>query len=55
MVYDDIRDIIEIYRYKLEDNDEYKDLPDEEYEKAVKEYVEQHIEHYDAIVVSIAP
>lgn len=46
-------DIIEDYRDKLCDKEEYKDLSDDEYDEAVKKYINENIEHYKAIVVEI--
>ena len=37
----------------LADEDEYKNLSDEEYEKAIKKYIEDNIRHYKAIVISV--
>ena len=33
------------------DEDEYKDLSDEDFKRKVKDYIEENIEHYKAIVV----
>lgn len=51
--YDDVDDIIEEYRDRLCDDEEYKDLEDEEFEKAVAKYVDENIEHYEAIVIDM--
>lgn len=50
---DDVEDMIDDYRDRLADEEEYKDLSDDEYDKAVKKYVDENIEHYKAIVVNI--
>lgn len=46
-------DVIDYYRDRLADEEEYKDLSDDEYDKAVEKYVDENIEHYKAIVVSV--
>lgn len=53
---DDIKileDMIDNYRDRLTDEEGYKDLSDDEYDKTVEKYVDENIEHYKAIVVSI--
>ena len=51
--YEDEEEVIEIYANRLCDEVDYKDLYNEEFEKAIKDYVEQNVEHYDAIVVNM--
>lgn len=51
--YDNVDDVIELWRDRLCDEDNYKDLSDEEYDKAVEKYVEENVTHYEAIVVSM--
>jgi len=51
--YDDLDEVIEIYSDRLCDADGFKDLFNEDFEKAIKEYVETNVEHYKAIVVSM--
>lgn len=51
--YDDIDDVLELWRDRLCDEDEYKDLSDEEYNKEIEKYIEEHVVHYEAIVVSM--
>ncbi|MFR3182465.1 MAG: hypothetical protein ACLTPN_02470 [Clostridia bacterium] len=51
--YANVEDIIDIWRDRLCDKEEYKDLSDEEYDKTVEKYVEENVEHYDAIVVNM--
>lgn len=51
---DDVDDVIEYYRDYFCDEEEYKDLSDEEYDKVVKEYVDQELVHYKAVVVSVS-
>lgn len=50
---DDVEDMIDDYRDRLADEAEYKDLSDDEYDKAVEKYVDENIEHYKAIVVNV--
>lgn len=50
---DDEDEVIEYYAEDLSDEQEYKDLSDEEFDKAVEEYVEKEIEHYEAIIVYV--
>ena len=50
---DDVEDMIDDYSDRLADEEEYKDLSDDEYDKAVEKYVDENIEHYKAIVVSV--
>lgn len=50
---DDIRDIIDDYRDILAEDDEYVYLSDEEFDKAVENYVDNNVEHYKAIVVNV--
>lgn len=51
---DDVDEVIEYYSDYFCDEDEYKDLSDEEYDKVIKEYVDQELVHYKAIVVSVS-
>lgn len=51
--YDDVDDVIELYRDRLCDEENYKNLSDEEYDKAVEKYVEENVTHYEAIVISM--
>lgn len=50
---DDVEDMIDDYRNILADKEEYKDLSEDEYDEAVEKYINENIEHYKAIVVSI--
>lgn len=50
--YDDFDDILDDFMCNLEDEDEFKDLSDEDYEEAVKKYIEKNVRHYKAIVIS---
>ena len=54
MVFDDKDYVLEYYQDMLYDDDKYKDLSDEEYEKAVAEYVENNVKHYTAIIISVS-
>ena len=49
----DVEDMIDDYRDRLADEEEYKDLSGDEYDKAVEKYVNENIEHYKAIVISV--
>ena len=51
--YDDFDEILDDLMCDLSDEDEYKDLSDEEYEEAIKKYIEDNIRHYKAIVVNV--
>lgn len=33
--------------------DQYEDLPDEEFDKVVEKYIEENVEHYKAIVITL--
>lgn len=50
---DDVEDMIDDYRDRLADEEEYKDLSEDEFDKAVEKYVNENIEHYKAIVISV--
>ncbi len=50
---DDERYVIEYYCDYFGDEEKYKDLSDEEYEKVIKEYVNTNVEHYKAIVLYV--
>lgn len=51
LFYDDADEVQEIFEDKMCDEDEYKDLSDEDFKRKVKDYIEENIEHYKAIVV----
>lgn len=48
---DDKYDVFEYYANELADNEEYKKLQKEEYDKAIDKYVDEKVEHYEAIVI----
>lgn len=50
---DDLIEVQEYYEDCLADEEEYKNLSDKEFEEAVKEYIEENVEHYKAIVVTL--
>lgn len=50
---DDEDDLIEYYCNEFADEEKYKDLAQEEYEKEIKEYIRQNVEHYEAIVINV--
>lgn len=45
--------MLEYYGDYFADEEEYKDLSDEEYDKVIEDYVDNNVEHYKAIVVSV--
>lgn len=50
-------DRIEIKEYYMDyfaDADEYKDFSDEDYEKAIEEYIDKTIPKFDAIIISVS-
>ena len=51
---DDRDDVFEYYADKLCDEDKYKDLYNEDFDKAINEYIDEHIEHYEAIVIYVS-
>lgn len=51
LFYDDIDEVQEIFENEMCDEDEYKHLSDEDFKRKVKDYIEENIEHYKAIVV----
>ena len=51
--YDGEEQIVEDYMDRFCDKEEYEDLTDEEFEKAIKEWVNTNIKHYKAIVISM--
>lgn len=51
---DDDIEVLEFYEDLFSDNEEYKDLSDDEYEKVIKKYIEDNIETYEAIVISLS-
>lgn len=50
---DDLEYVVDTYSDKLCDEDEYKDMTDEEFEKAIRQYVDKNVEHYKAIVLNV--
>lgn len=51
--YNDSDEILDDYKDKLCDNEEYKDLSDDEFEEAVEKYIDENIRHYKAIVIYV--
>jgi len=51
--YDDFDEILDDFRCDLVDEDEFKDLSDDDYDKAVEKYIEENVRHYKAIVISV--
>ena len=54
IIFDDKDYVLEYYQDILCDDDKYKDLSDEEFGKAIEEYVENNIRHYAAIIIDVA-
>jgi len=50
---DDIDELIEYYSEVFADEEEYEKMSDEEYSEAIKNYINENIEHYKAIVVKV--
>ena len=50
---DDVDEVIEYYCDTLADEEKYEELTLEEYEQEIKKYVEENIEHYEAIVLYV--
>lgn len=50
---DDVDEVIEYYCDTLADEEKYEELTQEEYEQEIKKYVEENIEHYEAIVLYV--
>lgn len=51
---DDLYDIRDYYYCAFADNEEYKDLFNEEYEKAINDWIDENIVHYKAIVLYVS-
>ena len=51
--YDHIVDIKEAVEEDLMNEEEYEDLYDDEFYEAVEKYIEENVEHYKAIVISL--
>lgn len=49
----DIEDVIEMLQETFGDDEEYKDLSDEDFEKEIKKYINKNITHFKAIVIDI--
>lgn len=50
---DDKDEVIEHYIDKFAEDKKYKDLVEEKYTEAIEDYVENNVEHYEAIVVYV--
>lgn len=50
---DDINEVLEYYWNLFRDKEEYKDLSNEEYEDVIRNYINQNIEHYKAIIINV--
>ena len=51
--FDDIIDVTEAYEDKFCDDDKYKDMSNEEFDKAIQDYIEKNVRHYKAIIISV--
>ena len=51
--YDHIVDITEAVEEDLMNEEEYENLSTEEFYEAVKKYIEENVEHYKAIVITL--
>lgn len=49
----DIEDVIEMLQETFCDDEKYKDLSDEDFEKEIKKYINKNIRHFKAIVINI--
>lgn len=49
----DIEDVIEMLQETFGDDEKYKDLSDEDFEKEIKKYINKNITHFKAIVIDI--
>lgn len=53
MFSDDEDEVVEYFIDEFCDEEEYKNLPNEEFYEKVKEYVNEELVHYKAIIVSV--
>lgn len=51
--YDDLDDIKDEYKDILCDDDNFVDLSDKEFDKAVEDYVNENVRHYKAIIIMV--
>ena len=51
--YDHIVDITEAVEEDLMNEEEYENLSNEEFDKTVEKYIEEDVEHYKAIVITL--
>ena len=51
---DDKEEVVEYYMDVFADEEKYIDLSQEEYEEIIKNYVNQNIEHYEAIILYVS-
>lgn len=51
---DDIRDLRDYFYDYFADDEEYKSLSDEDYRKAINDWIDENIIHYKAIVMYIS-
>lgn len=51
---DDKEEVVEYYVDAFADEEKYIDLSQEEYEEIIKNYVNQNIEHYEAIILYVS-
>ena len=53
ITYEGLDDVVDEYRDRLCDEEEYKDLSDDDYDKAVEKFVIENIRHYKAIIIKV--
>ena len=52
-MYNDKDEVVDEWRYMYCDDEKYKDMSDEEFDKAMEELVEEEVRHYEAIIVHV--
>lgn len=51
---DDIYDVKDHFRDILADDERFVNLEDPQYDEAIEKYIEEEVEHYKAIVISVS-
>ena len=52
-MYDDKDEVVDDWRDRYCDDEKYKDMSDEEFDKAIEDLVEEEVRHYEAIIVRV--